>query len=384
MKLPAPRSRFWGNVFAVAYKEAMIVRHDRAFLAMVLLQPLTMFLILGYVLTTKPANVPWAVLDRDSSSVSRRLVAEIQATGAFLPPVFVHSYDEGRGLLGAGKALAFVVIPRDFRRRLERGSPDVQLLLDGADPLSAARVASYVAGVTCAFGPARRLLGRTMVVASHAAPRPVRLRQRFWFNPTLDEHRFFIAALAGMLLTNICLSATSLGLVAERESGTYEQMLAQPTRALELVLGKLVPYVVLSYVVLLVATIAGGIFFGLWPAGGWVPLLAVTLPFVLSSLAIGAFVSSLARSSAQAVFISVFFILPSFVLSGVLLPYQLMPHGIREVGGIFPLRWYQIALRRVIERGAGLGDIVVPAVALAAIFAVLLAAIRWRMKPRLG
>ena len=118
--------------------------------------------------------------------------------------------------------------------------------------------------------------------------------------------------------------------------------------------------------------------------GSWTALLLVTLPFVLSSLAIGVFVSTLAKTSGQAVFISVFFIMPSFVLSGSMFPYQLMPPGVREVGYLLPLRWYQIALRRVIERGAGLADVALPMLALFGLFAALLLLIRWRMQPRLA
>src|SRR5204863_8965451 len=132
------------------------------------------------------------------------------------------------------------------------------------------------------------------------------------------------------------------------------------------------------------ATLTPGLLFGIWPRGSWIALFLVTLPFVLASLAIGVFVSTLARNSAQAVFITVFFILPSFVLSGVMYPYQLMPRGVRELGGLFPLRWYQIAMRRIVERGGGPTDVLGPALALAALCFVLLGAVRWRMKPRLG
>jgi ABC-2 type transport system permease protein len=213
---------------------------------------------------------------------------------------------------------------------------------------------------------------------------PIDVRQHFWFNPTLRDRDFFLSALAGMLLTNLCMSAMSLGLVAERELGTFEQMLALPTTPTEIVLGKLVPYVAVSYVALLFVVLGTGLGFGIWPHGSWLALLVVTLPFVLGSLAIGVFVSALAHTSAQAVFITVFFILPSFVLSGVLFPYQFMPPGVRQIGAIFPLRWYQIALRRIIERGAGLTEVAVPLLALVTIVSVLLAAIRWRLKPRLG
>ncbi len=376
--------RFWSNVAAVAYKEASVIRHDRALLATVFAQPVMMLLLFGLALSNKPANVPWAVLDQSHSALSRRFIQEVQATGYFLDPRPVASYADGRARLQRGAALAFLVIPQSFRRDVERGQPRVQLLLDGSDPLSAARVGGYIGQVAGAFE------GRASAPDSHQPDAHVRslglidVRQRFWFNPTLRDRDFFLSALAGMLLTNLCLSATSLGLVAERESGTYEQMLALPTRPIEIVLGKLVPYVAISYGVLLLALLGAGLGFGVWPQGSWLTLFLVTLPFVLASLAIGVFVSTLAHTSAQAVFITVFFILPSFVLSGSLLPYQFMPHGVREIGGLFPLRWYQIALRRIVARGGGLADVAVPGLALLVLFGAILAAIRWRMKPRLG
>jgi len=379
--------QFLSNVAAVAFKEASVVRHDKALLATVFAQPLMMLFLMGVALSNKPANVPWAVLDQCNTAMSRRLVQDIQATGYFVPPRLVWSHAEGDSLLERGDALAFVVIPKDFRRDVERGRPQVQVLLDGSDPLQAARIGGYIGQVAAAFDIGRGSETVALVPRAAGAIRDVGLidaRQRFWFNPTLLDRVFFLSALAGMLLTNLCMSATSGGLVAERESGTYEQMLALPTTPIELVLGKLVPYVGLAYAVFFFATIAPGLVFGLWPHGSWLALILVTLPFVLASLGIGVFVSTLARTSAQSVFITVFFIMPSFVLSGVMFPYQLMPRGVRELGGLFPLRWYQIALRRIIERGAGLAEVAVPLVVMLVLFGVILTGIRWRMKPRLG
>jgi ABC-2 type transport system permease protein len=139
-----------------------------------------------------------------------------------------------------------------------------------------------------------------------------------------------------------------------------------------------------SYALLTVAVLGAGLVFGIWPRGSWIALGIATLPFVLASMGVGVFVSSLARTTAQAVFISVFFILPSFVLSGVMFPYELMPPAIRALGFVFPLRWYQIALRRIIARGAGIEDVLGPCLALLVIFGVLLLGIRWRLKPRLA
>jgi len=371
--------RFWSNVLAVAYKEAQVLRHDRAFMTVVVAQPIMMLFLFGACLSNEPANVRWAVLDRSQTGASRRLVEDVFATGYFLTPAAVHGYDEGIRRLRNGSATALLVIPEEFRRDLERGRPRVQLLLDGADPLISARVGGYVAQVATGF---------RLRPAANGAPRPpaggIEVRQRFWFNRTLDDSRFFLTSLSGMLLTNLCLSITCLGLVGERERGTYEQTLSLPTRPLEIVLGKLLPLVVICYVLVAAATIETGVVFGYWPRGSVVDLAIATLPFVLASLAIGVFVSALSRTSAQAVFLSVFFILPSFVLSGVMMPYQLMPPGVREIGGILPLRWYQMALRAIVDRGAPLADVTGPLLVMTAQFGVLLVLIRWRMSPRLG
>jgi ABC-2 type transport system permease protein len=210
------------------------------------------------------------------------------------------------------------------------------------------------------------------------------VRQRFRYNPTLADGTFYLAAISVMLLTNLCLSASSLGLVGERESGTYEQMLALPTTPIEIVLGKLFPHVVVCYGVMTLATLLAGVLFDYWPRGSYLTLCIVALPFILASLAIGVFVSTLAHTSAQAVFVSVFFILPSFVLSGLIMPYEFMPHPVREIGGLTPARWFQIASRMIVARGAGLVDVWVPFAVLSAIFAGMLVLIGWRLKPRLG
>lgn len=377
-------ARMLANVRAVAYREATVLRHDRGFLSTIIAQPIVMLLLFGLGLSNIPANVPWAVIDRSQSGPSRRLVEEIGTTGYFLAPTPVDGYARAKRLLAHGDVVAVVVIPRDFRRGLERGDAAVQVLLDGSDPLSSARVGAYIAQTVRTFAPGATAPVRMVDPAPRPPSGPISVRQRFRYNATLADRDFFLATLAGMLLTNLCLSVTALGIVGERESGTYEQVLSLPTTPLEIVLGKLVPLVVVCYVLLAIAVLGSGIAFDIWPRGSILALGVVTLPFVLASLGIGVFVSAFARSSVQAVFLTVFFILPSFVLSGVMFPYELMPPAVRVVGDVLPLRWYQIALRRIFARGGDLGDVLVPMLAMLAIFAVLLAAIRWRLKPRLA
>jgi ABC-2 type transport system permease protein len=366
--------RFVRNVLAIAYKEASLLRHDQTLFTSVLVLPVMMTVVMGLALSFRPQQIRWAVLDQSDDPVSRRLIGDLAADPAFLPPIHVTSQEAGREQLAAAHLNAFVVIPYDFRRALERGRAEVQVQLDGSDPILAARVGGYVSQIAANLGAAGNQ-GREpadLVRGTRSAPgSPVDLRQQFRFNPTLDDREFYLAALSGFVLTNLCLSFAALGLVAEKENGTYEQMLAQPTSPLEVIVGKLVPNVVAGYLGLSVSLVAAGLMYGFWPV-------------MLATLGIGVFVSSVARDSAQAVFVAVFFLMPSFVLSGSLLPYELMPHGVREFGGLLPLRWYQIIARRVIDRGAGLTQVLVPIGVLLSIFAVMMLAIRARMKPRLG
>ena len=366
------------NILAVAYKEARVLRHDRGLMSTVLVQPIVMVLLFGGALSNTPKNVPWLVLDRSVTAISRRLVSDLQATGYFLQPEAVSSYDDAVERMRRGRAVALLVIPAELDRAAGRGHGRVQLLVDGSDPITAARVSAAVVLAAGAF--------RTDPRADAARPTggPIAVRQRFRFNPTLDDGTFYLSVISVMLLTNLCLSASSLGLVGERESGTYEQMLALPTTPIEIVLGKLLPHVVVCYGVMAFATLLAGIIFGYWPQGNYLTLCIVALPFILASLAIGVFVSTLAHTSAQAVFVSVFFILPSFILSGLIMPYEFMPHPVREIGGLTPARWFQIASRLILARGAGLADVWVPFTVLSTMFAGMLVLIGWRLKPRLG
>jgi ABC-2 type transport system permease protein len=341
-------------------------------------QPVIFLFLFGFVLSSKPANVPWAVLDQSHSPLSRRLVAEIQASGYFLPRQAVASYDEGVAALRTGDILAMLVVPQELTREAERGGARVQVLLDGADPIAAARIGGYMKAIA-----ANVETGAALVAARGQAFEPVELRQRFWFNPTLADKNFLLVSLGGMLLTNLCLSVASFGLVAEREEGTWEQTLALPVTAVQLVLGKLLPDLVMCYVMLAVSILGPGVLYGLWPAGSIPALCVLTLPFALATLGIGVFISTIAGSVAQAVFISVFAIMPSFVLSGVMMPYELMPTVPRWIGAIAPLRWYQIGQRRIVAKGGGLDDVLVPMLAVTMMFAGLLALIRLRTKPRL-
>ena len=328
-------ARFRSNVLAVAYREAIIVRHDKAFIGVVVLQPIMMLFLLGYVLSNKPANVAWVVLDRSATPASRQVVHEVQATGC-LPPRSVASYDQGRAVLRRGGALAFLVIPRDFALDAARGRPRVQPCSTAAIR-SAARVGGYVIsrGHPAAVRPAPvRVAGNP-----GRTPGPIDVRQRFWFNATLSDREFFLSAIAGMLLTNLCFSVTALAGRRARERHLRADALAPDhdardrAREAASLRGRVLPAPRLRH---------PGDRRDLRPlAGGQRRDACRRDPTVRARpLTIGVRISVFARASAQAIFLTVFFILPSFILSGMLFPYQFMPPGVRELGAVLPLRWY--------------------------------------------
>ena len=288
-----------------------------------------------------------------AATAARRAASSttIQTTGYFLPPTRVDELRRGARAAAARRGAGARWSCRRLRAR-RRARPAA-----GAAPARRQRPAHGGARRRRTSPRSRARFDadarhrRAGPDAAHRARGPIDLRQRFWFNPTLADRNFFLAALAGMLLTNLCLSATSLGLVGERESGTYEQMLSLPTTPLEIVLGKLLP---LRGDQLRRARVrdrcGAGVVFGLLAAGQLARArrrhAAVRARLARRSA------SSSRRSratSAQAVFISVFFILPSFVLSGVM--YAVPVHAARRARdrrAAVPLRWYQIALRRLI------------------------------------
>jgi ABC-2 type transport system permease protein len=385
------------DVLAVAYKESILLRRNPAVIGAVVAQPVIFLLLFGFVLNSKPANVPWAVLDQSHSALSRRVIAEVQASGYFLPRRDIESYEEGIDALRKGRIVALLVLPVDLDRQQSRSrgasssgatEAEAQILLDGADPIAAARVGGYIRAIAASVETRAAVLAPPGQRAGLAQPAdglpPIEIRQHFWFNPTLADRQFLLISLAGMLLTNLCLSLASFGLVAEREEGTWEQTLALPVGVVELVLGKLVPYVVLCYIVFVLSILAPGLSFGVWPTGSLPALVVLTLPFVLATLAVGVFISTISQTVAQSVFISVFAIMPSFVLSGVMMPYELMPDVPRWIGAAAPLRWYQIGVRRIYARGGGFDDVFVPMLVVSGMFLGLLALIRYRTKARLG
>ncbi len=375
----------WRNVRAILWKEVVRLLNDRPTMQVILVQPVIFLIIYGAMITYQIYNIRWFVEDRDHTEMSRRFVSEIHATGRFEPPGFVLGDRARMDAFTRHHASAGVVIPEGFRRRAMRGEPAyVQVLLNGADPLVATRAGAYIAQIAARFQPRGAPAISTAHAAELAGGARIELRKRFWYNPTLSDRFYFLAALPAILLTQISLALASASLAIERERGTYESLIASPVKPIEIVLGKTAPYALISYAILFGVILAEYLFFGMHFRGSLVALTVATLPFILANASIGLFFSTISSGLFQGAFIGFFFILFSVNLSDFFYPTQTMPTAIRLSSYLFPMKYYVAILRGIGVRGATLVEMWFPITACIVYFGIMLAILTRVTKRTIG
>ena len=367
--------RAFATILAVASKEWTVLWRDRTIVAAMFLQPIILTVIFGYVVRSDVHDAHWVVYDADRTAASRRLVDELVATRKFARPRTATSYAESERFLRHGEAAVGLVIPRDFTRALGRGErAPAQLLLNGADPLVALRLSAVVREVSARFS-ADAAAPRTED-ARHLPDAPsIDLRRTIRFNPALADVVFFVPTIPAIVLTQIFFGLACFSIVGERERGTYEHLLALPLGPAAVLIGKVLPYFVVAYTWLLVYYAAADVVFGVAVRGSTGLLLFATLVFLLTSYAIAVLFSTVARNTHQAVYLTVFSVLPSTVISGFLVPTSTMPRAIQIAALGLPATHYVTILRAVVVRGARLADVTVPLAAMTAILAIIVACI---------
>jgi drug efflux transport system permease protein len=345
------------RVLFLVWKELIELKEDPRLFGIVVLAPIIQLLLLGYAATTDVRNVPVVIADGDRSSASRDLIARFSASPNFSIVAIVTSPTEVDRYLVKGTAWMALSIPRGFGERLMRREPQaLQIVADGSDASS----------INIALGYANNLLaGYAQELASSmereaSAERPaaaaaIEPRVRVWFNPRLESRDFMLPGILALLLLAITTNLSSMGIVREREVGTLEQLNVTPLRRWELIVGKLLPYALVGMIdVCLVLTVA--VFWFQVPLRGSVTLLfALTAVYLLSTLGLGLFISTISATQQQAMMTSMFFfLLPMIYLSGFIFPIENMPAVIQLVTYLFPLRYFLVILRSIFLKGVGL------------------------------
>ncbi|MFQ5456825.1 MAG: ABC transporter permease [Myxococcota bacterium] len=364
----------WRNVRALFWKETIRLRRDRNTMRSIIAQPIVFLIIYGTMITYQTLNIRWVVEDHDRTELSRRLVTEVMATGRFEPPMTSVGDAERLSAFRTRYASAAIVIPEGFKRALVRGEPAyLQLLLNGADPLVATRAGAYITRVAGLLQPAGPPALSSDALAEALGGGRIEVRRRFWYNPTLSDKFYFLAALPAILITQVCIALASAAMVNEKDQGTMEQLLSNPLNTLDIVIGKTLPYIALAYVLLVIVLLAEIFIFNMPFRGHMLALLVATFPFVLANSAIGLLFSAISRNVLQGSFIGFFFILFSVNLSDYFYPTQTMPEPVRLASYLFPMKYEVWILRGIGVRGATLPEVWIPIAACLGYFLVMLA-----------
>jgi ABC-2 type transport system permease protein len=345
----------WRRFRAVLIKEFIQMRRDRLTFAMLIGVPLIQLTLFGYAINTDPKHLPTALLIADRGVFARSLVQALENTGYFAVTREVGSEAEAAELLARGEVQFVVSIPEDFSRELLRGrKPAVLVEADATDPVATGNALSALATLT-RTALAHDLKGPLASLEGGAPAFELRVHRRY--NPEGATEYNIVPGLIGTILTMTMVMMTAIAVTRERERGTMENLLSMPVRPYEVMLGKIVPFVVVGYVQVAVILLAGRLLFGVPVLGSlWLLSLAVVL-FIAANLAVGFTFSTMAENQLQAMQMTFFFFLPSLLLSGFLFPFRGMPEWAQILGSIFPLTHFLRIVRGILLKGNGWAEI---------------------------
>ena len=356
------------RLMAMIRKEFTHMLRDPGTLITVLIIPVIYVFLFSYIAGGVVSNVPTAVYDADQSAESRLLLEAYRASGYFAMTQTAQSEKEIEVLLNRSSVQAGIVIPPGYGNALSRGeTAQVGFLIDGSNPTvgNGAFAAAQAIGQAVGAQLKQQHTGTTVLQSSGIEVRP-----RVLYNPDLSPTTFMVPALIGMILSLLTTQFTAAAIVREREQGTIEQLVVTPIKSWELNLGKVFPYVFISFIHLAEILVVGILWFGV-PMRGSLPLLVVVMSlFIMTSLGVGIFISANARTQQESQQLSDLFSLPSVFLSGVLFPVEAMPAPLQALSYLTPLRYAVIILRSIMLKGAGLEAIGGQTIALA-VFAVV-------------
>jgi len=340
---------------SIAVKEFTQMRRDRASLILMLIVPVMQLAIFGYAIRMDVRNLSTAVYDASRTQESRELVQQFQATRNFTVVRDAHSYDEALHFVDAGVAHAAIIIPPDYARELKRlRRARVQVLVDATSPTSSqsAIAAAQLVGQRAIV----RALTRQAGIAGTTNP-PIDVRVRPLYNPALSSPLFIVPGVIGIILSNILVIVTAMSIVREREYGTLEQLIVTPLTPSEIMLGKLAPYLAVSFVQITSVLLMGHLLFRVPIRGSIALIYGNSLLFVIASLGLGLFISTLATAQAAAMQVAFLFLLPNVLLSGFMFPREAMPPLAAQFGLLLPLTYYLEIMRGIILKGNGLAEL---------------------------
>ena len=342
-------------------KEFLQFKRDKKMFAITLVAPVIQLFFLGYAATLDVKNVTTAVWDQDRSYSSREFIGKYEKSGYFTMDYYVTSYEELTELVDNGKVLMAIVIPRNFEKDITSGKgSSLQTIFDGSDGNKALIAAGYSISITTSYsaGIMNTLIERKGLKNLMMRVPAIEAETRVWYNPDLATRQYMLPAIVGLLIMVVTIILTSLAIVKEREIGTFEQLIVTPLKPYQIIIGKFIPFSLMGIVSISLVITVMRYWFKIEIAGSVILLYAATILFMLSTLSLGLFVSTISKTQQQATMTAVFGIMmPMLYLSGFAFPIENMPMWIQYITYVIPLRYFITIVRGIILKGIGLENL---------------------------
>jgi ABC-2 type transport system permease protein len=365
-------------------KEFLQFKRDPKMFGIILIAPVIQLIFLGYAANLDIEQVKTIIYDQNKTSTSREFIERFSSSGYFRIVNYIENYNELENNLNNGKAIFALVISKDFDKKIMRREPaPLQAIFDGSDGNQASIAAGYVQSIIRTYSKSiltdfMNVSGRKISPAGN-----ITAEVRIWYNPTLKTRNFMVPAIVGLLVSIITLVLTSLAIVKEKEIGTMEQLIVTPIRPYQLIIGKLVPFTILGFIAVIIVLTAMRVIFDIEIKGSIVFLFISSFLYILSTLGLGLFVSTISKNQQQAMMIAIFAVMmPMIFLSGFAFPIENMPAIIQYISYIIPLKYFITIIRGVIIKGLGLADLWVDALVLfgMGVFILIFSSLRFRKR----
>jgi len=373
------------RIIRLLKKELLQIVRDKRSVGLLVVAPVLQLFLFGYAVTTDINHISTAVYDEDRTAASRELIERFTNSGYFIPKYYLSSPHQIDALLDGGKVQMVLHVPTGFAKDLARGrGAEMQTILDGSDSMSARIISGYATAVIQGYS------GRVMAQRlDHLRGTVTRVpaiegRLRVWYNPELKSARFMVPAVLSMILLTVTIMLTSMSIVREKELGTLEQLVVTPITPAELMLGKTLPGLLFGLLDMVFVLLVAIFWFHVNVAGSIPLLFLLSILFLLTTLGLGIFISTVSKTQHEATLTSFFFIMPFIILSGFMFPIDNMPRVVQYITYAIPMRYFLEIIRGIFLRGVGLNYLWPQALALAGFGIGILTLSAARFNKRLG
>jgi len=336
-------------------KEFKQIFRTREMIAIIFGLPVVQLIILGFTITNEVKNVSLIISDRDNSRISREIVRSFEHTDRFTVIDYTTDQERIEDAIQKWEAQVALIIPRGFGEDYKRGRhADIQILADGLDGNTAGIALAYAQGILADFQMPDKIKLRTLNQSSGRPNRMIQMKERMWFNEDLDNAQYMIPGIIAVLITIVSMMLSSINLVREKEIGTLEQLMVTPLKRHELLIGKILPFLILTFVELGIVLIFGQIIFSVQVKGSYLLLASLSFLYLFTTLGLGIFISTITNTQQQALFVSWFILVFMIMVSGFFIPIDNMPGFMQKLTYLSPMRYFLYIVRDIVQKDASL------------------------------